>query len=84
MNCSMQLGLSNTTCQQPLWEHNPVKVVSCPLRLRTNCSSNHKSPRFLLVTNGLWKLPNFDVLMAVFYLIQFLGIIFNARIPFLV
>jgi hypothetical protein len=49
MNCPMRPGLSNTTCPQWLWEQNPVKVVSCPLRLRTSHSSSRKSPLFLLV-----------------------------------
>jgi hypothetical protein len=52
MNCPMQLGLSNTTCPQRLQEQNPIKVVSCPLRLRTNRASNRKSPLFLLVLHA--------------------------------
>jgi hypothetical protein len=49
MNCPMRLGLSNTTCPQQLREQNPVKVIFCPLRLRTSRSSSRKSPLFLLV-----------------------------------
>jgi hypothetical protein len=49
MNCPMRLGLFDTTCPQRLREQNPVKVVFCPLRLRTSRSSSHKSPLFLLM-----------------------------------
>jgi hypothetical protein len=49
MNCLMRLGLSDVTCPQRLREQNLVKVVFCPLRLRTSHSSSRKSPLFLLV-----------------------------------
>jgi hypothetical protein len=51
MNCPMRLGLSDTTCPQWVQEQNPVKAVSCPLRLRISRSSSCKSPLFLLVKN---------------------------------
>jgi hypothetical protein len=49
MNCSMQLGLSDTTCPQRLQEQNPIKVVTSPLRLKPSRSCSCRSPLFLLV-----------------------------------
>jgi hypothetical protein len=49
MNCPMRLGLFGTTCPQQLWEQNPVKVVFCPLRLKTSRSYSRLWPLFLLV-----------------------------------
>jgi hypothetical protein len=46
-------ALSITTASW-LREPNPVKVVTCPLRLRTNYSYSRRSPLFLLVLIDYW------------------------------
>jgi hypothetical protein len=49
MNCSMRLGLSETTCPQRLREQNPVKVVFVLYDSEPSHSCSRLCPLFLLV-----------------------------------